>query len=86
MVASTTRTRLRQCLGRVNFPASRDDLLYVAQRDGHGDDETVQALRAIAAQTYTNFDQVCASVNVFDGDVIRHADAAAERRSHGGLR
>lgn len=86
MVASTTRARLRQCLARVSFPASRDDLLYVARRDGRGDDESVQALRAISSQTYTNFDQVCASLTLLDGDVTRHADAAAQRSSHGSSR
>lgn len=80
MVASTTRTRLGQCLSRVSFPASREDLLYAAQRDG-GDDETVQALRALSPQTYTSFDQICASITLVDGDVIRNADAAAERSS-----
>jgi hypothetical protein len=82
MVASTTRSRLRQCLNDADFPASKQDLLSVADYDG-GDDDTVLALRAIPPDTYTNLDQVLASVSIVDeDDAIRDPDKAAARRAH----
>jgi Protein of unknown function (DUF2795) len=81
MVASTTRERLRDSLGDVNFPASKQDLLNAA--DGRGDDETAHALRAIAPETYNNLDQVLASVSIVDeGDEIRDGAKAAAHRTH----
>lgn len=82
MVASTTRSRLRHCLGDVDFPANKQDLLDAAGSKS-GDEETVRALREIPPETYTNLDQVAASVTIVDeGDAIRDADKAAARRTH----
>lgn len=80
MVASTTPSRLRHCLNDVDFPASKDDLLHAAARNGC-DDETVRALRAVPPETYANLAQVLASVTVADGGVDESQKAAA-RRSH----
>lgn len=80
MAASTTASRLRHCLTDVDFPASKDDLLQAAARNGC-DDETVRALRAVSPETYANLAQVLASVTIADGG-IGEADKAAARRSH----
>jgi hypothetical protein len=82
MVASTTRHRLQQCLKEVDFPATKQDLLDAAESN-RGDDETARALRGIPPETYTNLDQVAASVTIVDeGDAMRDADKAASRRTH----
>jgi|GraSoiStandDraft_8_1057269.scaffolds.fasta_scaffold205308_2 Protein of unknown function (DUF2795) len=82
MVASTTRSQLQRCLSAVDFPASKQDLLNAADSAG-ADDETARALRGIPPETYTNLDQVAASVTIVnEGNVIRDADKAAARRTH----
>lgn len=69
MVACTTPGQLSQCLGDVVFPANREDLLTAADRNGCNDD-TIEALRAIPSETFTNVAQVTASVTIkHDGDV-----------------
>jgi hypothetical protein len=78
MIASTTRSQLRHCLNDIRFPASKDDLLDAAIRNGC-DDDTIGALRAVAPVTYSNATQVLASATIVaspDGDL------AAARRSH----
>ncbi|MCV7091816.1 DUF2795 domain-containing protein [Mycobacterium interjectum] len=49
----------------MDFPASKQDLIEAAERNGC-DDETVRALRAIPPETYTNVGQVAASVTAAD--------------------
>lgn len=81
MVASTTRSRLQHSLNKTSFPASKQELVDVASKDG--DDETVRALRAIPPETYTNLDQVLASVSIIDeGDAVRDPAKAEARRTH----
>lgn len=71
MVASTSQTRLRHCLSDLDFPANKGELLRAADRNG-ADQETVRALRTLPSQTYTNIDQVSASVTIVDdGDAVR---------------
>jgi Protein of unknown function (DUF2795) len=65
MVASTTTSQLRKCLNDVDFPASKQDLLDAANRNGC-DDETVRALRGIPPETYNNLGQVASSVTIAD--------------------
>jgi hypothetical protein len=66
MVASTTTGQLRK--------------LDVADRNGC-DDQTMQALRAIPLETYTNVAQVAASVTIADGRNVGDGDKAAARRT-----
>lgn len=75
MIASTTETQLRRCLDRVNFPASRDDLLSAAI-ENRCDVNTIEALRAIVPGTYTNITQVLAAASIVDipGDDIATRD------------
>ncbi len=63
MIASTTESQLRRCLKGVRFPASKDDLLAAALRDGC-DEDTVDALCAVPSVTYNNATQVLASASV----------------------
>jgi Protein of unknown function (DUF2795) len=82
MVASTTQSRLQDCLNDVDFPASKQDLLDAAASH-RGDDETVGALRGIPPETYNNLDQVLASVSIVDeGDAVRDTGKTAARRTH----
>lgn len=81
MVASTTRSQLRQCLSDVDFPANKEDLLAAAERNGC-DDETVQAMRKIPSETYANSAQVAASVTIADDRDVQDGDRAAARQSH----
>ncbi len=66
-MASTTRSRLRQCLNDVDYPADKDALLEAATRNG-GDEETVRALRAIPPETYANLGEILASVTIADDE------------------
>ncbi|WP_158839776.1 DUF2795 domain-containing protein [Saccharothrix deserti] len=68
MSAYTTRERLRQCLKEIDFPASKDELIYAAQE--LGDEMTARALRAIPPVDYANMAEVIASVR-FDDDTRR---------------
>ncbi|OBH85750.1 DUF2795 domain-containing protein [Mycobacterium scrofulaceum] len=77
MVASTTPSQLRQCLSDVDFPASKQDLLDAADRNGC-DHDTVRALRGIPPETYNNAGQVAASVTIAD-DRDTQGRAAAHR-------
>jgi Protein of unknown function (DUF2795) len=65
MVASTTRSQLRQCLTDVDFPATKQDLLDAAGRNGC-DGDTIRVLRGIPPETYNNVAQVAASVTIAD--------------------
>lgn len=65
MVASTTKNQLYRCLHNVRFPASKDDLVTAAIDSGCNEN-TVAALREVSSITYSNADQVCASVNIVD--------------------
>jgi Protein of unknown function (DUF2795) len=80
MVASATRRQLQQCLSEVDFPVNTADLLDVA--GNAGDDKTLRALQAIPPETYTNVNQVLASVTIVDDRDIRDGDEAAARRTH----
>jgi hypothetical protein len=65
MIASTTHSELRRCLKDVIFPASKKDLLEIANRSGC-DDETARALQALTPGTYNNLAQVASSVTITD--------------------
>jgi hypothetical protein len=80
MVASTTRSRLRDCLNDVDFPADKGNLVEAAVRNGC-DEDTVRALRAIPPETYANFSQVLASVPLAD-TLLSDAEKAVARRVH----
>jgi hypothetical protein len=80
MVASTTRSRLRDCLNDVDFPATEDDLVQAAVRN-RCDEDTARALRAIPPKTYGNLSEVLASVPFAD-DRLSDAEKAAARRVH----
>ncbi|WP_055403232.1 MULTISPECIES: DUF2795 domain-containing protein [unclassified Mycobacterium] len=79
MVASTTRSQLRQCLNDVDFPADKQDLLDAAGRNGC-DDDTIRTLRGIPPETYNNAAQVAASVTIADDRDTQ--GRAAARRTH----
>jgi len=65
MIASTTESQLRRCLNGVRFPASKQDLIAAAISK-RCDEDTVAALGAISAVTYTNVTQVVASASIVD--------------------
>jgi hypothetical protein len=52
------------------------------RRGFSGDDETLGALQAIPPETYTNVNQVLASVAIADDPDIHDGDKAAARRTH----
>lgn len=78
MAASTTSSRLRNCLNDVDYPADKDALLEAAARNGC-DDETARALRAIPPETYANLSEVLASVTLGDDDLTEAEKAEAHR-------
>jgi len=84
MIASTTRSELVQYFRTFDFPATKDELLTFAARAGCKDD-TCDALGRLAPGTYTNGDQVLASVSVVDdGDITGDgAETAGSRRARG---
>ena len=73
MVASTSASELRQCLSDVDFPASRQDLIDAAHRNGCSED-TIRAMRAISPETYANADQVTASMTIVHEDDLRDGE------------
>lgn len=66
MVASTSRARVEDALNDADFPADKDRLLAVADRNG-ADQDTLGALRAIPPEEYRNLGEVLASVTHDDG-------------------
>ncbi|HVQ97666.1 MAG TPA: DUF2795 domain-containing protein [Mycobacterium sp.] len=81
MVAATTRSRLRQYLNDVDYPADKETLLEVATRNGC-DEDTARALRAIPPETYANFQEVLSSVTLTDDDDLTDAEKAEAHRVH----
>src|ERR1700682_563321 len=80
MVASTTRSRLRECLNDVDFPADKDSLVRAAVRNCC-DDDTGRALRAIPPETYANFSELLASVPLSD-ERLSDAEKGVARHGH----
>ncbi|BBY28390.1 DUF2795 domain-containing protein [Mycolicibacterium sediminis] len=78
MVASTNRKRVEDALNDADFPADKDRLLAVADRNG-ADQDTLGALRAIPPEEYGNIGEVLASVTHDDGP------SAAEKARAGTL-
>ncbi|GHF49558.1 hypothetical protein FHX82_003758 [Amycolatopsis bartoniae] len=72
MSSTLTRERLRECLGDADFPASRDQLVQTAERQGDG--EAVRALRAIPPVDYANLTEVFGSVEFADDGTVPDAD------------
>lgn len=81
MVASTTRSQLRQYLNDVDYPADKEALLAAAARNGC-DDQTGRALRAIPPETYANLAEVIASVTLTDDEDLTDAEKAQAHRVH----
>ncbi len=79
MAAATTRNRLRQYLNDVDYPADKNALLEVADRNGC-DEDTGRALRAIPPETYANFGEVVASVPLTDDDDLTDSEKAQAHR------
>lgn len=81
MVASTTRSRLRQYLNDVHYPADKAALLDAATRNGC-DEQTGRALRAIPPETYANLAEVISSVPLTDDEDLTDAEKAQAHRVH----
>ncbi|HVR00483.1 MAG TPA: DUF2795 domain-containing protein [Mycobacterium sp.] len=81
MAAATTRSRLRQYLNDVDYPADKDTLLEVANRNGC-DEDTSRALRAIPPETYANFGEVLSSVALTDDQDLTDSAKAEAHRVH----
>jgi hypothetical protein len=81
MPAATTRSRLKQYLNDVDYPADKDALLEAANRNGC-DEDTARALRAIPPETYANFTEVVSSVTLTDDDELSDAEKAEAHRVH----
>lgn len=87
MVAHTTHDRLKKALIDADFPATKDQLLETAVRNG-ADEMTLKALRSIPPVDYRNLREVEASVEIRDEDPELEAALKAERRrlhTHAGL-
>jgi hypothetical protein len=87
MAAYTTLDRLKKALIDADFPATKDQLLETAVRNG-ADEMTLKALRSIPPEEYRNFREVEASVEIRDEDPELEAALKAERRrlhTHTGL-
>lgn len=79
---------LKEALRDVDFPASKDELIRAAQAAGASDD-LIAALRAIPPVEYANREEVARSVPVDPAaeaglSPAQRAEAARERRRHGG--
>jgi hypothetical protein len=81
MAAATTRSRLRQYLNDVDYPADKDALLEAANRNGC-DEDTNRALRAIPPETYANFEEVVSSVSLTDDTDLTDSEKAQAHRVH----
>jgi hypothetical protein len=82
MPVRTTREALRAALIDVDFPATKEDLLATAQRNG-ADEETLRALRSIPPVDYHNMREVFLSVPFADEPPEEAAALkAARRRTH----
>jgi hypothetical protein len=81
MAPATTRSRLRQYLNDVDYPADKDALLEAANRNGC-DEDTGRALRAIPPETYANFGEVLSSVALTDDDDMTDAEKSEAHRVH----
>lgn len=83
--------QLRRALRDADFPASKEDLVQVAQSAG-ASGEVIAALRAIPPVEYANRDEVARSVPVDvaaeqpDVSPGQRGEQARERRHHGGQR
>jgi hypothetical protein len=82
--------QLRKALRNADFPASKEDLIRVAEDAGASGD-VLAALRAIPPVEYANRDEVARSVPVDPAGDLRpspaqRAEQARERRHHGGQR
>lgn len=62
---TTTADAVRSALHGLEFPASKDDLAWTAERNG-ADAATVEALRSAPAEDYTSVDAVVAAVDTGD--------------------
>jgi hypothetical protein len=78
MVASTNRSRVRECLVDADFPADKEQLVEVARRNGC-DEDTLGALRAMPPERYSNMSEVLASVTHDDTSLGDAEKAAAHR-------
>jgi hypothetical protein len=79
MAAATTRSRLKQYLNDVDYPADKEALLEAANRNGC-DEDTARALRAIPPETYANFTEVVSSVTLTDDEELSDAEKAEAHR------
>jgi hypothetical protein len=87
MAAYTTREQLEKALINADYPATKEQLLETAVRNG-ADEMTLKALRSIPPVDYRNFHEVEASVEIRDEDPELEATLKAERRrlhTHPGL-
>jgi ribosomal protein L12E/L44/L45/RPP1/RPP2 len=75
MAATTDRSRIEKYLNDADFPADKDQLVAVADRNG-ADQDTLGALRGIPAVDYRNVDEVLASVT-HDSDMTPAETAQA---------
>ncbi len=81
MAAATTRSRLRQYLNDVDYPADKDALLEAANRNGC-DEDTNRALRSIPPETYANFEEIVSSVTLTDDADPTDSEKAQAHRVH----
>ncbi|MHA6795537.1 DUF2795 domain-containing protein [Pseudonocardia bannensis] len=87
MAAYTTYRALKQALEDADYPATKEQLIETAERNG-ADEMTLKALRAIPPVDYRSFLEVEASVEIRDEDPELEAALKAERRrlhTHPGL-
>ena len=82
MHARTTRESLCAALIDADYPATKEDLLATAERNG-ADEQTIRALRSIPPVEYRNFMEVLASVPLLDEDPhLTESLRALRRRLH----
>jgi hypothetical protein len=74
-VVSIARSRVRDCLYDVHFPAGKDEIMAVAVRNECED--AITALRAIPTEIYANVAEVLACVTLADGSARVPSGAGA---------
>jgi hypothetical protein len=79
--ARTTPDRLKNALIDADYPATKEQLLEVAQRNG-ADEETIKVLRGVPPVDYRNFSEVLASVTTPDTDRDPKLEAAVRAQAH----
>jgi hypothetical protein len=81
---ATDKTRLKQALNDVDYPADKEQLVQHATDNG-ADTDTVKALRSIPPESYGTFAEVRAAVPITSGESDSEKAKQHRQNTKGGL-